>query len=108
MMCADYETAVDGIPAKAPVSKYQRDPEALLRRLRRIEGQVRGIQRMVENDRYCVDILHQIAAVKAAMDQVSLSLLHDHTHGCVAKAVQQGEGDAVIDEMLDVVKRLLK
>ncbi|HEY8416752.1 MAG TPA: metal-sensitive transcriptional regulator [Limnochordales bacterium] len=92
------------------MASYQKDKEALLRRLRRIEGQVRGIQRMVEEDKYCVDILVQIAAVRAALDKVGLILLEDHTRGCVARAIRHSEGDAdaAITELTEVLKHFLR
>lgn len=80
----------------------------LQNRLRRIEGQVRGIQKMIEEDRYCVDILIQIAAVKSAVNNVGLSLLEKHTHGCVTNAVKTGDADAAIDELMDVIKKFSK
>lgn len=82
--------------------------EKLLQRLRRIEGQVRGIHKMVEDDRYCVDILNQVAAVRAALDKVGLAILKNHTNGCVKRAIQSGEGDPAIDELMDVVKLFIK
>lgn len=82
--------------------------QKILQRLKRIEGQVRGIYKMVENDRYCVDILTQIAAVRAALDKVGLVLLEKHTHGCVQGAIKSGKGDETIDELMDVVKLFLK
>ncbi|OEF99224.1 hypothetical protein BHF71_09540 [Vulcanibacillus modesticaldus] len=82
--------------------------EKILQRLRKIEGQVRGIQKMVENDRYCIDILTQIAAIQAALDKVGLSILKHHTYGCVTRAIQSGEGDPVIDELMDVIKLFIK
>jgi len=83
------------------------DRKKLLARLRRIEGQVRGLQRMVEEERYCVDVLIQVAAVRAALDAVALQLLEQHTHHCVQDAIRSGNGDEAIDEVLAVVKRLL-
>ncbi|MET3574479.1 DNA-binding FrmR family transcriptional regulator [Bhargavaea ullalensis] len=80
----------------------------LINRLKRIEGQVRGIQNMVENDRYCIDILTQISAINAAMKNVGLELLEKHTHHCVTSAVQNGEGEQAIDELMDVFKRFSK
>jgi len=80
----------------------------LLRRLKRIEGQVRGIHKMVEDERYCVDILTQIAAVRAALDKVGLSILEKHTHGCVQKAIKSGDGDEIIDELMDVIRLFIK
>lgn len=82
--------------------------QELLKRLKKIEGQVRGIHKMVEDDRYCVDILTQIAAVRAALNKVGLSVLKRHTHGCVKKAIQSGDGDPIIDELMDVIKLYVK
>lgn len=80
----------------------------VLQRLKKIEGQVRGIQKMVEDDRYCVDILIQIAAVRAALDKAGLAILKKHTHGCVKRAIESGEGDPIIDELMDVIKLFIK
>lgn len=86
----------------------QTDAAALIRRLRRIEGQVRGLQRMVEEGRYCVDILVQIAAVKAAMDQVALTMIEGHTRGCVRDAIAAGRDHEAIDELMAVMKNFLR
>ncbi len=80
----------------------------LTRRLKRIEGQTRGIGRMVEEDRYCVDILTQISAVRSALDAVALQLLRGHTHGCVQTAIRSGDGDHAIDELLNVVEKFAR
>lgn len=87
---------------------YNDTDEKILVRLKKIEGQVRGIQKMVEDDRYCVDILTQIAAVRAALNQVGMSVLKRHTHGCVKRAIQSGEGDPIIEELMDVMKLFIK
>ncbi len=63
---------------------------------------------MVENDRYCVDILHQISAIQSAMNKVSLALLEDHTHHCVVSAIKGQNGDAAIKELMDVMKTMTK
>ena len=76
-------------------------------RLSRIEGQVRGIQRMVDDDRYCIDILTQVNAVKAAIDKVALSLLQDHIQHCVTDAVKAGEGEEKLRELTTAVGRFL-
>jgi len=81
------------------------DKAALAKRLARIEGQVRGIARMVDDGRYCIDILTQVSAVRAALDALALELLHDHLHGCVQEAVASGRGDAAIDEAMRVVRK---
>jgi DNA-binding FrmR family transcriptional regulator len=86
---------------------YTRDQSILIRRLRRIEGQVRGIERMIERKEYCIDILQQTAALRAAVDSVALLILEDHVQGCVRSAAEQGDADKYIEEVLDVVRRTL-
>jgi DNA-binding FrmR family transcriptional regulator len=86
---------------------YSRDRAQLLRRLSRIEGQVRGIGRMIEREEYCVDILQQTAALRAAVDAVSIMVLEDHVQGCVRTAAERGEADRYVEEVLDVVRRAL-
>lgn len=85
----------------------QPDKQALLTRLNRIEGQVRGVAKMLEDDRYCIDILTQIAALRSALDAVALRLLEDHTKGCVSQAMCQGDAGA-IDELLTVIKQFAR
>ncbi len=86
---------------------YSRDQATLIRRLRRIEGQARGIERMIERREYCVDILQQTAALRAAVDSVALLILEDHVQGCVRTAAEQGDADRYIEEVLDVVRRTM-
>ena len=69
------------------------DGKALTQRINRIEGQVRGIGRMIAEDRYCIDVLTQVSAVQSALDALALRLLEHHLHGCVQKAVKAGNGD---------------
>lgn len=78
---------------------------ALLKRLNRIEGQVRGVAKMVEEDRYCVDVLTQISAIQSALDALAMQLLENHTKGCVSSALRSGNGAEAIDELMAVVKR---
>ncbi len=85
---------------------YQGDKDALLKRLRRIEGQVRGVERMVEEERYCIDVLTQIAAVEAALDEVALGLLDDHARHCVIGA-EAGLQEERTTELMGAVRRLL-
>lgn len=87
---------------------HRADKSALAKRLNRIEGQIRGLSKMVEEDRYCVDILTQISAVRSALDAVALNLLRDHSHGCVQRAIRSGRGDAAIDELLTVVEKFAR
>jgi DNA-binding FrmR family transcriptional regulator len=86
---------------------YAKDKAQLTRRLSRMEGQVRGIARMIERDEYCVDILQQTAALRAAVDAVSILVLEDHVQGCVRTAAERGEADQYVDEVIDVVRRTL-
>ncbi|UAC49896.1 metal-sensing transcriptional repressor [Bacillus aquiflavi] len=77
----------------------------LIKRLKRIEGQVRGIQKMIEEDRYCVDILIQITAINNALKKVGMSVLERHTHHCVSSAIKLGEGDNAIEELMKVIEQ---
>ena len=86
---------------------YSKDTAQLMRRLSRMEGQVRGIARMIEREEYCVDILQQTAALRAAVDALSILVLEDHVQGCVRTAAERGEADRYVDEVVDVVRRTL-
>jgi DNA-binding FrmR family transcriptional regulator len=77
-------------------------------RLRRVEGQVRGIEQMVQADRYCIDVLTQVGAAKAALDSVALLLLADHTEHCVTEAIRAGRGGAKVKELNGAVERLVR
>ncbi|ROP37257.1 metal-sensitive transcriptional regulator [Saccharothrix texasensis] len=89
---------------------YTADKDAVLKRLRRVEGQVRGLQRMVESDEYCIDVLTQIAAATKALQAVSLNLLDEHLKHCVADALTQGgEGaEAKVNEASEAIARLVR
>jgi DNA-binding FrmR family transcriptional regulator len=104
------EPAIDGLGEAGQSGglfrhSYSRDQATLIRRLRRIEGQVRGIERMIERREYCIDILQQTSALRAAVDSVALLILEDHVQGCVRTAAEQGDADKYIEEVLDVVRR---
>jgi len=86
---------------------YSKDKAQLVRRLARIEGQVRGIARMIEREEYCVDILQQTAALRAAVDSLAILVLEDHVQGCVRTAAEHGNADHYVDEVVDVVRRTL-
>ncbi len=86
---------------------YTADKESLQKRLRRIEGQVRGVQGMVEEDRYCIDVVTQIAAIQAALDKVALGLLEDHAHHCVIGGEPEMQAERT-EELMGVVRRLVK
>ncbi|TMG63764.1 MAG: metal-sensitive transcriptional regulator [Chloroflexi bacterium] len=77
-------------------------------RLRRVEGQIRGIQKMVADDRYCIDVLTQVGAAKAALDSIALQLLADHTEHCVTEAIRAGRGGAKVKELNGAVERLVR
>ena len=88
---------------------YASDREELLSRLRKIEGQIRGVQRMVSEDAYCVDVLTQISAVTSGMEKVGVRLIREHMKGCVADAIRtKGKADDKIDEVVKVVERFLQ
>jgi DNA-binding FrmR family transcriptional regulator len=87
---------------------YVADKEALVKRLHRIEGQVRGIERMVVDERYCIDVLTQIAAVSTALESLAVKLLEDHVRHCVADAIASGDASAAAEkseELLAAVQR---
>jgi len=86
---------------------YLEDKDDLLKRLRRISGQVGGLERMVADERYCIDILTQVSAVQAALDKVALGVLSDHARHCVVGAAD-GDRDERTDEMMGAVGRLLR
>jgi DNA-binding FrmR family transcriptional regulator len=89
---------------------YSPSKDSYLKRLRRIEGQVRGLEKMVEDDKYCIDILTQVSAVTRALQSVALGLLDDHLGHCVAEAVAEGGpvADAKIREASDAIARLVR
>jgi CsoR family transcriptional regulator, copper-sensing transcriptional repressor len=94
-------------PDDRPTHGYAASKDALLKRLARIEGQVRGVERMVEDDRYCIDILTQISAIRAALDKVALGLLDDHVRHCVAGARGEQRADRT-EELMAAVGRFVR
>lgn len=98
---------MEGAPADHFRHSYTKDKRDLVTRLRRIEGQARGIQRLVEEETYCLDILQQVEALTAAADQVALRLLEDHIDGCLTHAVETGQGRPYVDEVMSVVRRAM-
>jgi DNA-binding FrmR family transcriptional regulator len=93
--------------ATAETRGYSATKDQLLKRLKRIEGQVRGVQGMVEDDRYCIDVLTQISAVQAALDKVALGLLDDHARHCVIEG-PEAEKDDRTEELMAAVGRLMR
>jgi DNA-binding FrmR family transcriptional regulator len=91
-----------------PTRGYTATKDQLLARLRRIEGQVRGVERMVEQDRYCIDVLTQISAIQAALDKVGLGLLDDHARHCMREGADDGRSDEMTSEMMAAIGRFMK
>jgi CsoR family transcriptional regulator, copper-sensing transcriptional repressor len=94
-------------PTTTPTRGYTATKDQLLNRLKRIQGQVRGIEGMVEDDRYCIDVLTQISAVQAALDKVALGLLDDHARHCVIGAAEDERADKT-QELMAAVGRLMR
>jgi DNA-binding FrmR family transcriptional regulator len=86
---------------------YSATKDQLLKRLHRIEGQVRGVERMVEEERYCIDVLTQISAVQAALDKVALGLLDEHAHHCIIDS-ESGDKHDRTEELMSAVGRLMR
>ncbi len=86
---------------------YYQNKDQIIKRLKRAEGQVRGIARMVEEDTYCIDILTQVSAAQAALDKVAVELLRDHAHHCMLNTSDQNEQKAKTDELIGAVQRLV-
>ena len=93
---------------RRPRGVVQPHKAALLARLSRIEGQVRGVATMIEQDRYCVEVLTQISAIHSALDSTALQLLTDHTQGCVRAAIKSGESEQAIEELMQVVRKFAR
>lgn len=97
----------EGHPAEHFRDSYTKDRTELLHRLRRIEGQARGLQRLVEGEAYCLDVLQQVEAMTAAADGVAMLVLEDHIAGCLAHAIETGQGEPYVDEVMTVVRRVV-
>lgn len=87
---------------------YVKDKQQIEARLSRIEGQVRGLRRMVDEDRYCMDVLTQVTAVQSALESVALLLLRDHTEHCVTEAIRAGDAGDKVRELPEAVERLVR
>ena len=92
-------------PEKRKTIRPEADKERLIRRLNRIEGQIKGIGRMLEQDAYCADVLTQAAAAKAALESFGRDLLELHIRSCVVRDIRDGGGDETISELLDIIKK---
>jgi CsoR family transcriptional regulator, copper-sensing transcriptional repressor len=100
-MAATTETAT-------PSRGYSAHKDQLIKRLRRLEGQVRGVERMVDDDRYCIDVLTQISAIQAALDKVALGLLTDHAEHCVVHGRAAATPEENVEELMAAVARLMR
>ncbi len=88
--------------------RYSKDKTSLLARLKKIEGQAKGIQEMVENDRYCIDIVQQLTALCAAADEVALLVLEGHIEGCVSDAIRAQHGKEHIKELMKTIRKAIR
>jgi len=87
---------------------YAADKDALLTRLKRIEGQAKGVQRMIEDDRYCIDVVQQLSALSSAAEEAALLILQRHIEGCVTDAIREQRGEAYIKELMGTIRKALK
>ncbi len=87
---------------------YAKDKSTLLARMRKIEGQAKGIQQMIDSDRYCIDVVQQLSALSAAADEVSLRILESHIEGCVSDAIRSRHGEEHIRELMTTIRKAMK
>lgn len=87
---------------------YITDKSALITRMNRIEGQTKGIQRMIDDDRYCIDIVQQLSALSSAADEVALLILQSHIEGCVTDAIREQRGEEYIKELITTIRKAMK
>ncbi|MBI4180553.1 MAG: metal-sensitive transcriptional regulator [Chloroflexi bacterium] len=88
--------------------QYTEEKPSLIARMKKIEGQSKGIQRMIEDDRYCIDIVQQLTALSRAADEVSMLILESHIEGCVADAIREQHGSAHIKELMGTIREAMK
>lgn len=91
-----------------PRYRYSKDKPSILTRIRRIEGQASGIKRMIEEDRYCIDIVQQLTALASAAKEVSLIILESHIEGCVADAIREQRSEHHIKELMETLRKVMK
>ena len=99
---------MDRTPTRTKQYRYSRETPSLLARMKKIEGQAKGIQRMIGEGRYCIDIVQQLTALSAAADEVSFLILQEHIEGCVADAVREQHGEAHIKELMETLRKAMK
>jgi DNA-binding FrmR family transcriptional regulator len=88
--------------------RYSKDKGSLLARLRKIEGQAKGVQDMIQTDRYCIDVVQQLTALSAAAEEVALLVLEGHIEGCVAEAIREEHGDEHIHELMRTIRKAIR
>jgi len=96
------------MPTAAGQYRYNKDKPSLLARMKKIEGQAKGIQQMIGDDRYCIDIVQQLSALSAAADEVSLLILESHIEGCVAGAIREQHGEGHIKELMETLRKAMR
>ena len=87
---------------------YNKDISLIQKRMKKIEGQAKGIQRMLAEDRYCIDIVQQLSALAAAAEEVSLLILEDHIEGCVASAIREEQGEPYVRELVGTIRKAIR
>ena len=87
--------------------RYAKDKPALITRIRRLKGQAEGVERMIEEDRYCIDIVQQLTAVASAAKELSLIILQNHIEGCVAEAIKEEQGEYYINELIKTLRKAI-
>ena len=102
------DNVIDEVCHHEAHGSYQENKKKIIDGLSRVEGQVRGIRKMVDDERYCVDVLNQIAAARMALARLAMLILEDHTKGCVSNAImQEDSAENTIEELIDVIKKLV-
>ena len=96
------------MPTAVRQYRYTKDKSSLLARMKKIEGQAKGIQRMIGEERYCIDIVQQLSALSAAVDEVSLLILQSHIEGCVTDAIRERHGEGHIKELMGTIRKAMK
>ena len=96
------------MPTAVRQFRYTHDKPSLLARMKKIEGQAKGVQRMIEEDRYCIDIVQQLSALSSAADEVALLILQSHIDGCVTDAIREQRGEEYIGELIETIHKVMK
>lgn len=107
--CGKQDESLAMQPDRSPAEpRTSEEKQKIVNRLKRVEGQIRGLQKMIEDDRYCVDILIQLSAAQAALKKIGFSVLERHAKSCVSKAIEEGHGSDQINELLKVLQQFYK